>query len=49
MGNCCKKRTSNSKKEPLISFASMDNSKDVFIPIQRTEKEKKERLNKKKK
>ena len=48
MGNCCKKRTSNFKKEPLISFASMDNSKDVFIPIQRTEKEKKERLKKKK-
>ena len=48
MGNCCKKRNPNPKTESLISFVSTDNSKEIYIPIQRTEKEKKERMNKKK-
>ena len=48
MGNCCKKRNPNPRTESLISFVSTDNSKVIYIPIQTTEKEKKERMNKKK-
>ena len=49
MGNCCKKRNPNPRTESLISFVSTDNSKVIYIPIQTSEKEKKERMNKKKK
>ena len=47
MGNCCKKRNPYSRLDSQISIVSTDNSKVIFIPIQRTEKEKKERMNKK--
>ena len=47
MGNCCKKRNPYSRFDSQIPIVSTDNSKVIFIPIQRTEKEKKERMNKK--